>query len=159
MIRYALKCSAGHPFESWFQSARAFDTLHAAGHVSCPECGSARVEKALMAPQVKASQEAGGDTAAAAPDAHPGNGPATEEGPLGAPHDPRQAALAELRRRVEASSDYVGLGFAAEARRMHLGESPERSIYGEARIEEAKALLDEGVPVTPLPFVPPRRAN
>jgi hypothetical protein len=137
MIRYALKCPDDHAFESWFQSAEAFDSLRRAGHVACPDCGSHEVEKALMAPQVRAGREA----------------------PLSQPADPREVALAELRRKVEENSDYVGRDFAAEARRIHAGEVPERSIYGEARPEEARALVEDGVPVAPLPFLPARRAN
>lgn len=135
MIRYALRCEAGHEFESWFQSAGAYDGLRAGGHVSCPDCGSCRVEKALMAPAVVAKPEAL------------------------KPQDPRAAALAELRRKVEENSDYVGMNFVAEARAMHAGDTPERAIYGEARPEEAIQLLEEGVPVAPLPFMPTRKTN
>ena len=136
MIRYALKCAEGHGFESWFASSEAYEKLARAGHLSCPVCGAARVEKALMAPAV------------AQPAA-----PATSD----------EAALASkieaLRREVEANSDYVGLEFARKARAMHLGEEPERPIYGEARIDEARALLDEGIAVAPLPFIPRARSN
>jgi hypothetical protein len=152
MIRYALRCSAGHAFESWFRSAEAFETLRAGGHVSCPVCGATEVDKALMAPQVRPARKAAAVAQAEAP--------APEApGPLAAPQSPREAALAELRRRIEERSEYVGLGFAAEARRIHAGDAPERPIHGEARIEEARALLDEGVPVAPLPFLPARKAN
>jgi hypothetical protein len=130
MIRYALKCSEGHVFDSWFQSARAFDALAAAGHLSCAECGSASVEKTLMAPKVVAPA----DVPVRAPD--------------------RNVALAELRREVERNSTYVGGKFAERAREMHEGVSPEVSIYGEATGAEARALLEDGVPVMPLPFKP-----
>jgi hypothetical protein len=79
--------------------------------------------------------------------------------PLAAPQDPREAALAELRRRIEENSEYVGMNFAAEARRIHDGDAPERSIYGEAKPDEAKRLIEDGVPVAPLPFLPKARAN
>jgi hypothetical protein len=137
MIRYTLRCDKDHGFDSWFGSAAAYDSLRASGHVACPDCGSTRVEKALMAPNVTPSRKQ----------------------PLAAPQDPREAALAELRRRVEENSDYVGLEFAAEARRIHEGEAPERSIYGEARPDEARRLIEDGVPVAPLPFLPKARAN
>jgi hypothetical protein len=137
MIRYALRCDSDHGFDSWFGSADAYDRLRAAGHVACPDCGSTQVDKALMAPNVTPSR--------------------TTE--LAAPRDPREAALAELRRRVEENSEYVGLEFAAEARRIHEGAAPERSIYGEARPDEARRLIEEGVPVAPLPFLPKARAN
>lgn len=136
MIRYSLKCSADHGFDSWFQSASAFETLAGAGHVACPFCGVTTVEKALMAPQV-----------------------ALGEAVLSAPQNDREKAMADLRRKVEENSEYVGVNFVAEARKMHEGAVPERSIYGEARPEEAIKLLQEGVAVAPLPFMPVRKTN
>jgi hypothetical protein len=140
MVRYSLRCAEGHGFESWFASAAAFDALAGAGHLSCPDCGSPRVEKALMAPAL--------GSAAAAP-----------ASPLAEPRNEREAMLAELRRKIEAESDYVGLSFAAEARAIHEGTAPARSIHGEARADEARALLEDGIPVAPLPFLPKGRAN
>ncbi|MEY4984726.1 MAG: hypothetical protein RIR62_2992 [Pseudomonadota bacterium] len=151
MIRYALKCADDHAFESWFQSAAAFDALQAQGHVTCPLCGSARVEKALMAPAVR---PAPADAPAKAPAPAQGGRPN-----LTAPATAVEEALAALRRQVEENSEYVGMNFAAEARRIHDGDAPERSIYGEARPDEARKLIEDGVPVTPLPFLPPRKAN
>jgi len=150
MIRYALRCRDGHSFESWFRSAAAFESLAAAGHVVCPDCGTTEVRKALMAPQVRPARKAAAETAPAAPE---------PRRPLSEPASAREAALAELRRQVEERSEYVGLQFAAEARRIHAGEAPERLIHGEAKAEEARALIEEGVPVAPLPFLPARRAN
>jgi hypothetical protein len=144
MIRYALKCAKAHEFESWFQSAAAFDALRAAGHVGCPVCGDAQVEKLLMAPSVQPARKA----AAGA-----------EKPDLAAPASALEEAMAAMRAQIEANSEYVGVNFVAEARKIHAGESRERSIYGEARPEEAKKLIEEGVPVAPLPFLPKRRAN
>lgn len=141
MIQYSLKCAEGHSFDSWFQSAAAFDKLQAAGHVACAICGSGSVEKALMAPRVSM-----GEAERAKP-------------ALSAPKTPAEQALAALKAHVEKTSDYVGRDFAKEARAMHLGETPERPIWGEARGEEAKALLDEGIAVAPLPFTPSRKSN
>ena len=144
MIRYALRCDQGHDFESWFASAAAYDTLRGQGHVACPVCGASTVEKALMAPAV-----------AQPPTPKPAKAPRVP-----APPDPALAAKIEaLRRHVEANSDYVGLNFATEARAMHLGDVPERAIHGEAKIDEARALLEEGVPVAPLPFLPRNQTN
>lgn len=145
MIRYDLKCSQGHGFEAWFASSSAFEDQAARGLVSCAICGSDDVEKALMAPGVPAKGNAG---AAEAP----------AEKPMMSAPVPKEIAekLAELRRHVEANSDYVGTDFAKEARKMHLGETESRSIYGEASREEAKSLADDGVPVAPLPFIPRR---
>lgn len=143
MIQYALKCAEGHSFDSWFQSAAAYDKLQAAGHVACVVCGATKVEKALMAPRVSHGE-------------HPSPAPR----PLSdQPKHPAEQALAALKAHVEKTSDYVGDGFAREARRMHLGEAPERPIWGEARAEEAKALIDDGIPVAPLPFTPSRKTN
>ena len=142
MIRYAIKCSADHSFDSWFQSAAAYEALNGAGRISCPICGSVKVEKGLMAPAVRLSDPV-----------------KVPERPLEAPGTDVEAALAALRRQIEANSDYVGLNFAAEARRIHAGDAPERAIYGEARADEARALIEDGVPVAPLPFVPGRKTN
>ncbi|WP_209426366.1 DUF1178 family protein [Pararhodobacter sp. SW119] len=148
MIRYALRCDQGHDFESWFASAAAYDGLKAQGHVACAVCGSGSVEKALMAPAVSPAATPPTPRAAAKPPALP------------APPDAALAAkIAALRKHIEASSDYVGLNFAAQARAMHLGDAPERPIHGEAKIDEARALIDEGVPVAPLPFLPRNRTN
>lgn len=141
MIRFSLKCTGDHAFESWFQSGDAFDTLRASGHVACPVCGSTAVEKSLMAPSVRPAR-----TAATRPD-------------LSAPASDVEKALADLRRKVEENSEYVGLDFVTEARRIHDGDAPERAIYGEARIDEARKLVEDGVPVAPLPFLPNRRTN
>lgn len=145
MIRYSLKCAADHSFDSWFQSAAAFDALADAGHVTCPNCGSADISKTLMAPAVTPARKAT-------------NLPTIDK-PLSTPASPQEAALAALRAEVEANSDYVGKNFVAEARKMHEGTAPNRAIHGEARLDEARKLLEDGVPVMPLPFLPPRKVN
>lgn len=152
MIRYALKCPEGHMFESWFQSAQAFEKLAAGGMVTCAVCGAGGVEKALMAPLIGHAERARGAAPSPAPAAAP-------ERPLSAPRSPAEQAMAELRRKIEESSEYVGKSFATEARAIHEGTAPERAIYGEARPEEARKLIEEGVPVAPLPFRPGRRNN
>ncbi len=143
MIRYALTCANDHGFESWFQSAEAFDRLVASGMVSCAVCGSDKVTKTLMAPSVRPARKAA-------------EAPAK---PLTTPQNPAEMALAAMRRQIEENSDYVGMNFAAEARAIHDGEAPERSIYGEARADEARKLIEDGVPVAPLPFLPARKTN
>lgn len=137
MIRYDLKCDAGHAFDSWFRGSDEYTRLSGAGLLACPHCGSSKVEKALMAPGVATS----------------------EAGDLRRPRDAREEALAKMRAEIETNSDYVGLSFAAEARKMHAGEIPARSIHGEAKPEEARALIEDGVPVLPLPFTPARKVN
>ncbi len=144
MIRYSLTCPQDHAFESWFQSSAAFDGLVSAGHVACPICGTTKVEKTLMAPAVQQGKQA-------APLRQPSDG-SSKAAEL-------ERALAELRRNVEENSDYVGMNFAAEARAMHDGDMPERAIYGEVKADEARRLLEDGVPVAPLPFLPSRKTN
>lgn len=140
MIRYALRCDQGHDFEGWFRSSSAYDTMRGAGQVACAHCGSAEVQKSLMAPSV------GVQTAA-------------EDRSLSQPQTPVETALHELRKQVEANSDYVGLQFADQARAMHEGRSEPRAIHGEARPEDARKLLEDGVAVTPLPFLPRQKVN
>ncbi|WP_415182025.1 DUF1178 family protein [Phaeovulum sp.] len=142
MIRYTLKCDHNHSFDSWFQSTDAFDKLKAGGMIACTVCGSTMVDKELMAPAIRPTRSA-----------------TATDTPLSSPQSPAEAALATLRAHVEANSDYVGMNFAAEARAMHEGAQPERSIYGEARIDEARALLEEGIQVAPLPFMSARKTN
>ena len=146
MIRYDLKCSNDHAFESWFQSAAAYDALRASGRVTCPHCGSNEIEKSLMAPSVRPGRSK-----------RPGISEKGQE--LAAREDDNTSAIAELKRKIEAESDYVGLNFASEARAMHAGDIPHRSIYGEAKSEEARSLLEDGVPVAPLPFIPRIKTN
>ncbi|MDX8347308.1 DUF1178 family protein [Cognatiyoonia sp. IB215446] len=134
MIKFHLKCDQGHEFESWFQSGAAFDKLVAGGMVTCTACGSTSVTKSIMAPAVSTSSQ------------------------ITAPKQ-TEAALAAFRKKVEENSDYVGTSFAKEARDMHDGLTPERPIYGEAKFNEAKKLLDDGIPVMPLPFVPSKKTN
>ena len=135
MIRYALRCTEGHEFDSWFASAAAYDALDAKGMVSCAVCGSDGVSKALMAPKV-----------------------ATPQPPAAPDRSTVEARIRALREKVEAEATYVGPRFAAEARALHdAGEH--RPIYGEARPAEARALLEDGIAVAPLPFVPRAKAN
>lgn len=139
MIRYALTCSNDHAFDSWFQSAEAFDKLKAAGHVSCAVCGAHDVRKSIMAPRLAKQGDA--------------------DRPLSAPATAAEQAVREMRAHLEKHSEDVGDNFATEARAIHNGEAPERSIYGQAKPKEAKALLEDGVPVVPLPFTTPRKSN
>lgn len=137
MIRYTLRCANDHRFDSWFGSSDDFARLSDAGHLACAVCGDSAVTKDLMAPGIPTS---GGAPAASA------------AGPLSAPASPAEQALAELRRRIEATADNVGRDFATEARRIHEGEVPARPIIGEARISDAKALIEDGISVAPLPW-------
>ena len=138
MIRYALRCKDGHDFDSWFQSADAYDTLAARGLVSCAVCGSDQVSKALMAPKVQAER--------------------APSRPLASPASEFEAKVAALRAKLEAEATYVGGRFAEEARSLH-ETGIEKPIWGEANADEARKLLEDGIPVAPLPFLPKQKAN
>ncbi|MFC2968952.1 DUF1178 family protein [Acidimangrovimonas pyrenivorans] len=153
MIRYALKCTNDHEFESWFASADAFDKLAGARMVACPACGSTEVSKSLMAPSVRSGRKA------TAPEPVPEAKPAPAQGALTKPANPMEQALAALRKQVESQSEYVGRNFVKEARAIHDGGAPERAIHGEAKLEEARALIEDGIPVARLPFLPNRKTN
>ena len=141
MIRYDLKCAEGHAFEAWFPSSADYDDQVERGLVMCSHCGSTKVEKALMAPRV------------------PAKGNQAAEPMLSAgPNAEIEKKLSELRAEVEKSSDYVGDQFAVEARAMHVGDKEHRPIYGEATKDDAKSLVEDGVPVAPLPFIPRRNS-
>jgi hypothetical protein len=144
MIKYRLSCAHGHEFDSWFDSSAAYDRLEAAELLSCAECGTTKIGKAIMAPRVKAAR----DDEPRPPSPSPNPLPAV----LSA--DPKlRAKLKELREYVEKNHAYVGDKFAEEARKIHYGEAAEKPIYGEATLAQAKELVEEGVPVAPLPFV------
>ena len=147
MIRYALCCEAGHSFESWFSNSAAFDRQAARGLVACPMCGSAKVEKAIMAPALGGGRE---DPKPAEPEKNPVAIVSKEEVEV-------RKKLKELRDHIVKSADYVGEKFPEEARRMHYGEIEHRSIYGEASSEAAKSLADEGIEFHPLPRLPDER--
>lgn len=133
MIVFSLRCAESHEFEGWFRDNAAYEAQQAEGGIACPYCGGTRIGKAPMAPRIGKSGE---DKAR------------TRQALLAEAH----RKLAELRRHVEENCEYVGERFAAEARRIHGGETERRDIYGEATADEAESLADEGIPVTPLPW-------
>jgi hypothetical protein len=157
MIRYALHCERGHEFESWFQSSSAYESQVKRKLVTCPGCGSAKVQKAIMAPQVL-SKKAPRATAEDAP--VPSTDVAAPPAPtplMMAGERELRAKLRELREHIVKTADNVGERFPNEARKMHYGDIEHRPIYGEASPDEARALVDEGVEVTPLPVLPEDR--
>jgi len=151
MIKYALVCDKGHAFESWFQTGDAFDTQVKRGLVLCPNCQSIKVTKAIMAPALVSTRHA--DIAPQA--ATPGSDAASADVVL---LDEAQQKLREmvraLRSKILTETDDVGARFPEEARKMHEGELPHRAIRGEASIEDAKALIADGIGVMPLPQLP-----
>jgi hypothetical protein len=133
MIRYALLCEHEHGFEAWFGSSDDYDDQAARGLVECPFCASRTVRKQIMAPAVAGTKRT------------------ADPQPHSASVSMMMEAMAKVRRHVEESFDYVGDRFASEARKIHEGESEARGIYGEASPREVKALVEDGVPVAPLP--------
>ena len=152
MIRYSLRCEAGHEFESWFQDSAAYDKQVKRKLVACPVCDSVKVEKAIMAPRIARKR---GDKQ---PPAGPNESPAPAPTPmLMSPENELRAKLRELRDFVKSNAEDVGQQFPSEARKMHYGEIKHRPIYGEATPDDAKSLVDEGVDVMPLPVLPEDR--
>lgn len=150
MIRYSLVCESAHGFDSWFPSSESYDAQAERGLVTCPICDSANVTKALMAPNV-ARSDRNERPAPAAPQA---------EAPMAMIAEPERqvrAMLRALREQVVANSEHVGTRFPEEARKIHYGEAEGRSIYGEASPAEARALIDEGIDVAPIPIMPDDR--
>ena len=130
MIVYNLRCRNSHEFEGWFRDSAAFDAQSKGGKLTCPVCDSRKVEKAIMAPAVSGAKK----SAVTADEAKK-----------------MRQFMTGLRKYVQENADYVGPNFAEEARKIHYGEAEDRHIYGEASLEEAKELVDEGVDVAPLP--------
>jgi hypothetical protein len=155
MIRYNLRCERGHVFESWFQSSLAYETQEKRNLVNCPSCGSAKVERAIMAPQIVSKK--GRDRAAPAPAAAAETTTPTSTSLMMAQDQELRAKLRELRDHIVKNADNVGERFPNEARKMHYGDIEHRPIYGEASPEEARSLIDEGVEVSPLPVLPDDR--
>ena len=173
MIRYALQCERGHAFDSWFQDSASFDRQVKRNLVSCPTCDSTNVEKSIMAPQIprkgrsaeqrageekairatarkKKAEAAAATTAVSVPEAAAPLAMAPQEAEL-------RSKLKELRDHIKANADNVGEQFPEQARKMHYGEIEHRPIYGDASPTEAKALIEEGVEVMPLPVLPDDR--
>ena len=143
MIRYALACHQEHAFEAWFASSEDYDIQAARGQVECPLCASTAVRKQIMSPAVAGTKK----SSEASPQAH----------------SMMMEAIGKARRHIEENFDYVGDAFAREARDIHDGVAPERAIYGEAKPDAVKSLLEDGVPVAPIPAVvaprPKRQVN
>jgi hypothetical protein len=155
MIRYNLRCERDHAFESWFQSSSAYETQEKRKLVNCPVCGSAKVERAIMAPQIVSKK--GRDVPVQAPVAATEVATSASTPLMMAQERELRAKLKELRDHIVKNADNVGERFPNEARKMHYGDIEHRPIYGEASPEEARSLIDEGVEVSPLPVLPDDR--
>jgi hypothetical protein len=161
MIRYSLVCERKHGFEIWFKNSADYDKQAKRDLVTCPECGSTKVEKALMAPALgRGGKKSAHPPMAEAAPATEAPVPVENKTPVAmlSPHEQEfRAKLKELRDHLTKNADNVGAKFPEEARKMHYGESEHRSIYGEASPQEAKELLEEGVELHPLPVLPEER--
>lgn len=137
MIRFSLICDSEHEFEAWFRSSDDFETQKKRGFVDCPSCGSHKVEKALMAPAVSTARK-------------------QEKVALAMGEEQRRmmTQMKAMAEKIRANADYVGDKFAEEARKIHFGEADQRGIYGEATLEEAKSLAEDGVDFMPVPVFP-----
>jgi hypothetical protein len=168
MIRYALNCDQAHAFESWFANSAAYDKQAKRGLVTCPVCGSVKVEKAIMAPNLAPNPATKPEQAAMADPRPPTPAPPPPLQPAPMPPIPPKTPLAmmpaaerelrhklkELRYHITNNAHYVGPQFPEEARKIHYGEAEHRSIYGEASAEDAKQLHEEGIEFHPLPVLP-----
>ena len=143
MIRYDLICEKGHDFDGWFRDSAAYDQQAERGLVSCALCGSAKVQKALMAPGIPAKANS--------------KDQAPQKMASGSV-DPRLRMMMDMmrnmRKQVEANAENVGNKFAEEARKIHYAEAEKRGIYGEATAEDARSLIEEGIDVHPMPVLP-----
>lgn len=137
MIRFSLCCEKAHEFDGWFRSNDDFETQKKRGFVTCPTCNSPKVEKALMAPAVSTGRQR--EKIAVA---------------MGEEQRKALAQLKEFAEKARANADYVGDKFAEEARKIHFGEVEQRGIYGEATVEEARELVEDGIEFMPLPVFP-----
>lgn len=141
MIKYALTCDRDHPFEGWFGSSADYDDQHARGLLECPVCASKAVRKQIMAPAVAGTRRTVQDEAA------------------GPPQAMMMEAMSRIRRHVEENFDHVGDAFAKEARAIHEGRAEERGIYGQASPREVRDLVEDGIPIAPLPPEPPKKTE
>lgn len=168
MIHYNLRCERGHAFESWFQSSAAYETQESRELINCPACGSAKVERAIMAPQIvsRKGQDGKGQDGKGQDNAVPAPAPVVAAPDAAAPASTPllmaqerelRAKLKELRDHIVKNADNVGERFPNEARKMHYGDIEHRPIYGEASPDEARALIDEGIEVSALPVLPDDR--
>jgi hypothetical protein len=158
MIHYNLRCARGHTFESWFQSSSAYESQEKRKLITCPACGSDKVERAIMAPRVVSKK--GRERATPEPVAAPtevATPPATTTPLMMAQERELRTKLKELRDHIVKNADNVGERFPNEARKMHYGDIEHRPIYGEASPDEARSLIEEGIEVSPLPVLPDDR--
>lgn len=143
MIRYDLVCEKGHEFDGWFRDSDTYDKQAKRGLVSCTHCGTAKIQKQIMAPGIPSKSNKKSENAVRM---------------IAGPVDPRAAVMMQMmrdyRKHVEANAENVGNSFAEEARKIHYKETKERGIYGNTSSEEAASLIEEGIEIHPIPVLP-----
>jgi hypothetical protein len=157
MIRYALICDNAHEFESWFASSASFDDQTARGFVTCPQCDSSRVARAIMSPRVARTDRERSQRVALPEPAVPAPVAAPAPAPVALMSEKELAfreMIAAVHKHVTENAEPVGKRFAEEALKIHHGESENRPIYGQASREDAEMLQEEGVEFMPLPALP-----
>lgn len=187
MILFDLRCSQGHDFEAWFRDSKSYDQLQQAGEITCAICGDDKVEKALMAPNVRTkkaiapplpidgtakgeppavsatasktpSESADSTTSPSVPAVAPTTMEPAKDSAFPEKVVEAMKMLREVQTFVEKNFEPVGKKFAEEARKIHYGEAEKRNIYGEATSEETETLADEGIEVNQMPWLPPRNS-
>ena len=141
MIRYALSCDHDHEFEGWFGSSSDYDDQQGRGLIECPVCASKSVRKQIMAPAVAGTRRS-----------LPELSPAKQQAMM-------MEAAGRIRAHVEENFDDVGDSFATEARAIHEGQAEDRGIYGQATPLEVRELVEDGVPIAPLPPEPMKKSE
>ncbi len=162
MIRYRLVCHKKHEFESWFGSSTAYDRLAKKGQVECPQCGSRKVTKAMMSPGVATRSRSKESREVAVPAEHHVEQAPAVPVPAPSPETVQRAEVQQqfldlmrkVRAEVEQKAEYVGPKFADEARKIHHKEAEARGIWGEATLDEARELAEDGIDCLPLPRLP-----
>ena len=145
MIHYRLRCNAEHEYEAWFQNSSAFEKQAESGLLSCPDCGSSEVSRALMAPALQGTRREMVPV--------PADAPSGEQKQVATQALALKQQLLGLRRKIEENFDNVGDRFADEARKIHYGDSDARGIYGDTTPQEREALADEGIEVGTIPWL------
>jgi hypothetical protein len=142
MILYQLRCGKDHEFEAWFKDGQTCDRQLARKTVECPHCGTRKVAKALMAPRIGAADKPAAEK------------PTTQQQGMSVMASAMRQHLQEVRTKIEENCDYVGEKFADEARKIHYGETEARGIYGEATDNQHQELVEEGIEVARVPWLP-----
>ncbi len=144
MIKFSLCCERNHIFDSWFESNKAFETLNSKQLLTCPICNSTLISKNIMAPNIVAKENSTKNECLEQKE--------EKKIDLQKPLSKYEEALQTIKKELEKNSEYVGKKFVEQARMMYQSSTEKRSIHGEASLKEAKELVEEGIPVTPLPW-------